>query len=458
MESTAFRPLPVHYDIAVVRMLEPTTPAQRAKLLAEVHYNTDLIAPRYVYVDLKTDSGVSALSEGQLMASVGVGSADPRAELSRDGHAVYSSLATRFRELTGFPFVVACSAGRAAERVLTKLCVRPDTVVPANMLFISTRGHIESTGAKLVDVSSESAWDLTSDEPFKGNVDLGKLERAIAEHGARGLSCSYLELAVNSCGGHPISIANLREVRARLRQHGVPLFLDASRILENAFWVREREPDWRNRTIREVVQAILAECDGATFSAMKDFLVRDGGFLAVRDESLFRAANLQIFRDGAQPSTAALAALDASLAENHDLDSHVESRVELVRDLWLRLTKSGVPVLRPAAGHAVYLDVRAFLPNIPPEGSPADALCAFLYELSGVRVVKGPPPSAEQSRRGVELLRLAIPARRYLATHIEYVADAVAYAFRERDRIVPLRRVGKPEIGIPARFDKVEAS
>jgi len=424
----------VPYDIAVARTLRRTTREEREAALAEACYNTELVPQELVYVDLHTDSAISAPSTAQVAALIGGGS--PEAGSG-------TTAAQRFREIFGFPFVLPCMQGRAAERIWAKLNVREGTVVPGNMLFPSTRYHIESNRAKVVDVISEKAYELFSDDPFKADLDLAKLESVVKAHGPENVSCIYVELAVNSCGGHPVSLANLREVRAFAEARKIPVFLDACRILENSYFIQQREPGWQQRSIREIVRETCSLADGLTMSALKDFLVPIGGFIATRDEKSYQKASLQQFLDGGQPPAGALAALALSLEEIFSSLTYVQSRVEQVDDLWRKLAGK-VPVVRPAAGHGVFIDAKSFLPAMPPERHPAEALAAYIFAVSGVRATKGPPLTKNQIERGIELLRLAVPARRYLAGHMDDVAEAVLYAYSHRDEIRGLQRVEKP--------------
>jgi tyrosine phenol-lyase len=433
----------IPYEIAVARPLRQTTLEEREEALKKACYNTELIPQGMVYIDLKTDSGVSSLSTSQVGAFMGSGNLEAGMEMAPESHAAFFMLSKRFQEIFGFPFVVPTTQGRAAERVWAKLHVREGSVVPGNMLFPSTRYHIESNRAKVVDVISEKAYDLLSDEPFKGDLDLKKLESVVKEHGPERVSCIYVELCVNSCGGHPVSLANLREVRSLTQAHKIPLFLDACRILENSYFIQQREPGYRQRTIPEIVGETCLLADGLTMSALKDFLVPMGGFIGIRDEKSYQKAYFQLFLDGGQPPGRALDGLSFALSEIFGSATYVQSRVDQVNYLWRKLSGS-VPVLRPAAGHGVFIDARSFLPGVPPERHPAEALAAFIYAISGIRITKGPPLTQSQTARGIELLRLAIPARRYLQGHMDDVAEALLYAYSHRDEIRGLRPAEKP--------------
>jgi tyrosine phenol-lyase len=430
----------VPYEIAVVRPLRQTTLGDRDDALRAAHYNTELIPQDLIYIDLCTDSGVSSLSTSQLSALAGPKFAEPGMGLAPEGSRAYALLSEQIRQSFGFPYVVATTQGRSAERIWTKINIKPDTVVAGNMLFPSTRNHIELNGAKIIDVITESAHDLASSDPFKGNVDLEKLAAAIEQRGAEKISCIYVELCVNACGGQPVSLANLKAVRTLATAHKIPFFLDASRILENSFLVKERERGYHDRRLREIVSETCAAADACTMSALKDLLVSSGGLLLTRDRGSYQKASMQAFIDGVQLPGVAMELLATSLDDIFASESTMANRVGQVNYLWHRLS-DGVPLVKPAGGHAVFLDVRAFLPHLSPEQFPAEALAAFIYHMSGVRLTKGPPAAPSQARRGVELLRLAIPARKYLRGHMDDVTEAVLYAYAHRHEIKGLKRV-----------------
>jgi len=432
----------IPYEIALVRPLKQTTLQEREEALRAAYYNTELIPQELIYVDLKTDSGVSSLSTAQLAKLAGIGSLESAMEMAAEGNRAFVRLSESFQRIFGFPYMLPVAQGRSAERIWAKLHVKEGTVVAGNMLFPSTRFHIESNGGKVIDVISDSAHDLYSAQLFKGNVDLTKLEAAFKEHGSK-LGCVYVELCVNSCGGHPVSLGNLKEVKATAVAHKVPLFLDACRILENSYLIKQREPGYQNRSLQEIVNETCLLADGCTMSALKDFLVPAGGIIATRNEASYQKASVQSFLDGSQPASAAMGAMGVALQEIFASDSYVTSRVEQVNYLWRRL-KDGIPVLAPPGGHGVFIDVQKFLPHVPAENYPAEALAAFIYHMSGIRVSKGPPLAPSQTVRGLELLRLAVPARRYLQGHIDDVAEAVQYAYSRCDEIKGLRKIEKP--------------
>jgi tyrosine phenol-lyase len=307
------------------------------------------------------------------------------------------------------------------------------------MLFPSTRFHIEANGGKVIDVIGDAALDLTSPALFKGDIDSAKLSAALQEHKGS-LACIYVELCVNACGGHPVSLRSLKAARDAADASGVPLFLDACRILENSYLIQQREPGYEGRSVAEIARATCDLADGCTMSALKDFSVPAGGFIGTRDEAAYQKVYAQSFLDGVQPASAIMAALSDGFDELFANDAWVTSRVNQVQYLWQRLTES-VPVLQPAGGHGVFINVSRFLPHLSKENFPAEALAAFVFEFSGVRLTKGPPLAPSQTARNLELLRIAIPARRYLHAHMDDTVDALLYAYAHRDEIKGLRKL-----------------
>ena len=433
----------VPYEIAVARPLRQTTPADREAALRDAYFNTELIPQDLIYIDLSTDSGVSSLSTTQLAAVAAPSNIEPGMGLASEGSRSFALLAEQVRRVFGFPYFVATPQGRAAERIWTKIHIRPNTFVIGNLLFPSTRVHIEMNGAKVVEAADEAAYDLTSDQPFKGNLDVQKLQSAIEQEGADHISCIYVELGDNACGGHPVSLANLRASKEIAAAHHLPLFLDACRILENSCLIQQREIGYQERTILEIVRETCDLADGCTLSALKDFLVSSGGLILSRNKESYQKASMQAFLDGAQLPGLAMMQLAISLRDIFAADGYIRSRVEQVRYLWQRL-KDRIPVVSPPSGHAVFIDVKAFLPDLPSAEFRSEALGAFLYRYAGIRVTKGPPPAPSQAVRGMELVRLAVPARKYLNAHLDDVAEALCYAYSRRNQITGLRRSEDP--------------
>jgi tyrosine phenol-lyase len=431
----------VPYEMAAIRPLRQTTRRERQSALRAAGYNTELIPQKLIYIDLKTDSGVSAPSTGQLAELLSSGPKESGIEMASEGSTVYRALAKKFRRFLGFPKMIPVAQGRAAERLWIKLHVQQGSVVPGNMLFPSTRYHIEANGGTVLDVINDAAHDLTSNAPFKGDIDLAKLAAAFNQYERR-IPCVYVELCVNSCGGHPVSLGNLRAVRDAARVANVPLFLDASRLMENSCLIKQREPGYQNRRLAEIVRETCDLADACTMSALKDFSSATGGFIGTRDESAFQKTYLQSFLDGIQPAVAVMAALQAGF-DDLDHDGYATSRIEQPEYLWRRL-KDAIPMVQPAGGHAVFIDTRRFMAHVARESYPTEALAAYIFEESGIRLTKGPPLAPSQTARGIELLRIAIPARRYLQGHLDDIAAVLLHAYSRRETIKGLTRIEEP--------------
>ena len=434
----------VPYEIAAVRTLRQTSLQERGQALKAAGYNSELLPQEMIYIDLCTDSGVSALSTAQIATGSGIEAVEPAMGMAAEASRAFASLTEQYRKFFGFSYLVPTTQGRAAERIWAKIHVRAGSVVPGNMLFPSTRMQIESNGGQVIDVIGDGAHNLRSEESFKGDFDLDKLAAVFREHGREKVSCIYAELSVNACGGHPVSLGNLKKVKAIAAENGVPLFLDACRILENSYLIRQRETGYHHHSIRQIVLESCESVDGCTMSAMKDLLVPLGGMIGTRDLVSYRKAAMQSFLDGAQPPASAMKMISTALEEIFAADAYVTSRVEQVNYLWRRL-RGGVPLVHPPAGHAVYVDLAEFLPHVAPENHRAEALAAFLYYVSGVRVTKGAPPAPAQTARGVELLRLAVPARKYVQGHIDDVAEALLYAYAHRNEIKGFKQLEDPQ-------------
>ena len=429
----------VPYELAVVRPLRQTTEQERRTALADAHYNTELIPQELIYIDLSTDSGVSARSTAQLAVSTAAMSVEPGMGLAAEGSGAYTRLAAEIQRYFGFAYFVPTTQGRSAERIWVKINVKPGSIVAGNMLFPSTRVHIEMTGAQIVDVIGDEAHDFFSGAPFKGNIDIAKLESVIQEKGAGKISCIYVELSVNSCGGHPVSLTNLKAVRAIASAHNIPLFLDACRILENSFLIKEREAAYRQWGLADIVRETCTLADGCTMSALKDLLVGGGGFVFTRDRASHQKAAMQCFLDGVQLSPGEMESIAVALPEIFASEAHAKQRVEQVKYLWDKLADT-LPVVRPAGGHAVFIDLTKFFAGSTPQPFGAEALAAYVYLKSGVRLTKGPPLAPSQAARGAELLRLAVPARKYLNGHMDDVASALRDAYAHRHEIKGLKK------------------
>lgn len=435
------------YRIKMVEPLVMTTREEREEAIRDAGYNTFLLPSRKCYIDLLTDSGTSAMSDRQ-WALMMLG------DEAYAGSASFDRLRDAVREHYGFPYVVPTHQGRGAEHLISRILISPGQIVPGNMYFTTTRYHQEAAGGIFVDVVVDEAHDPASEHPFKGNIDLAKLEALVAEHGAEQIAYVNQAVTVNLAGGQPVSMQNVREVHELCQRHGILHWSDATRLAENAWFIQQREEGYRHRSTADIALEMMSHFDGLTMSGKKDCLVNIGGFLAMRDEEiLLKARELVVVYEG-MPSYGGLAGRDMDamaqgLVEALD-DDYLTHRIGQVAYLWQRLHDAGVPVVRPAGGHAVFLDARAFLPHVPQDELPAQALAAALYVESGVRSMERGIVSAGRDADGrnrhpdLELVRLTIPRRVYTDRHMDVVADAVIDLYHRRESIGGLRFTYEP--------------
>lgn len=447
-----------------IKMVEPITlpsPERRRQAIREAGYNTFLLQSEDVYIDLLTDSGTSAMSENQ-WAGLMLG------DEAYAGSKNFKHLEEAVREVLGYKYVVPTHQGRGAEHILAKVMIKPGQIVPRNMYFTTSRAHVELAGGTMVDVIIDEAHDPTNRHPFKGNVDIEKLRRLIEDHGPNSIAFVSVETNVNMAGGQPISLQNLKEVAEFLKPYGIPIVLDATRSSENAYFIREREEGQGHRDIKDILRDLCACSIACTYSAKKDCLVNIGGFIATHDERIYEACRTQVVVYEGLHTYGGMAGRDMEavargLREGTDLD-YLRARISQVRYLGQRLLRAGVPIVEPVGGHAVFLDALRFLPHIPREQFPAQALAAALYEASGVRAMeRGAVSKGRDKVTGenifpkLELVRLTIPRRVYTQSHIDYVANAVIRLYQERDKIRGLRMVYEPPTlrFFQARFEPV---
>ena len=446
-----------------IKMVEPmrmTTPAERAQAAAAAGYNTFLLQSEDVYIDLLTDSGTNAMSDRQ-WAALMLG--DEAYAGSRNFYEFESAV----RETYGYRHVVPTHQGRGAEHLISQIAIRPGQFVPANMYFTTTREHQERAGGVFVDVIIPEAHDPVSEHPFKGNVDLEKLESLIARDGAGQIAYISLAGTVNMAGGQPVSMACVRALRALCDAHGILLFLDATRMVENSFFIQEREPGYEDKTIAQILREFCSYTDGAWMSAKKDSLVNIGGWLAVNDPRLFdEARNLVVVFEGLHTygglAGRDMAAMAVGIAESVQED-HIRARIGQVRYLGELLDAADVPFVRPIGGHAIFLDARRFYPHLAQDQFPAQTLAAELYLESGIRGMERGivsagrnPETGDHNRPRLELTRLAIPRRVYTQAHMDIVAEAVEALYAERDSAKGLVMTYEPRYlrFFQARFDR----
>jgi len=436
------------FRIKVVEQVRMTSSEDRERALKEAGYNTFLLRSRDVYIDLLTDSGTSAMSDRQ-WAGMMIG------DEAYAGSESFYRMEAAVRRRYGYEHVIPTHQGRGAEHILSKVLIRPGDVVPGNMYFTTTRLHQELAGARFVDVIIPEAHDPACPHPFKGNVDLEKLEQVLQANPGK-VPYASIAATVNMAGGQPISIENLRAVRQLTKRHGVRIILDATRVAENAYFIQEREPGQAHRPIAEIVKELCALTDGCTMSAKKDPLANIGGFLAVNDlEVAEPARNLLVVYEGlhtyggmaGRDMEAVAIGIDESVE-----DDHIRARVGQVRYLGEKMLGWGIPLVQPIGGHGVFLDAKAFLPHIPRQHYPAQALAAAIYLDAGVRTMErgavsaGRDPETGQDRMPkLELVRLAIPRRVYTQAHMDVTAESVLCVFEQRQSVTGLRMVHEPK-------------
>jgi len=430
------------FRIKSVEPLRHTTPAEREAYLTAAGYNLFLIDARNILIDLLTDSGTSAMSTEQWAAIM-------RGDESYAGGDSFFRLKRVVDDLTGFPHMVPTHQGRAAERILFTVLCKPGDVVPSNTHFDTTRANVEFTGARAVDLPVAEARDTQSRGDFKGNMDVDALEALIAAEGAARIPLVMLTVTNNSGGGQPVSMANIEAVKTVCARHGIPLYLDACRFAENAWFIRQREPGFAHWTPKQIAQKMFRLADGCTFSAKKDAFANIGGMLCTKDSRVFaQETNLLILTEGF-PTYGGLAGRDldaiaVGLEEILDAD-YLHYRISSTGYLGRHIADHGVPIVEPPGGHAIYIDAARMLPHIPAAQFPGQALAVELYRHAGIRSVEiGTLMFGDAARH--ELLRLAIPRRVYTQSHIDYVVEAILEVNARKTEIRGLEIVEAPPV------------
>ncbi|MFN6499718.1 MAG: tyrosine phenol-lyase [Nostoc sp. DedQUE01] len=437
------------YKIKVVEPLKMTTRAEREQAIATAGYNTFLLRSEDVYIDLLTDSGTSAMSDYQ-WAGMMLG------DEAYAGSKNFYNLEENIQKYYGYRYIVPTHQGRGAENILSQILIKPGDYIPGNMYFTTTRLHQELAGGTFVDVIIDEAHDAESLHPFKGNVDLQKLTDLIERVGAERIPYISVAGTVNMAGGQPISMANMREVHQLAQTHGIRIILDATRAVENAYFIQQQEEDYRNQAIATILHEFCSYTDGCTMSGKKDALVNIGGWLALNDYNLYEEArNLIVIYEGLH-TYGGMAGRDmeamARGIEESVKDDHIRARVGQVEYLGQKLLDWGIPIVVPIGGHAIYLDAKRFLPQIPQEQFPAQRLAAELYVEAGIRAMERGIVSAGRSKEtgdnyypDLELVRLTIPRRVYTQAHMDLTAEAVEEVYYNRDRLRGLKMIYEPK-------------
>jgi tryptophanase len=451
------------FRIKVVEPVRCPTREERERILEEAGFNIFNIPSEDVYVDLLTDSGTSAMSDRQ-WAGIMVG--DEAYALARNFYALKDAV----RKIFGFEFFVPTHQGRAAEHILFAIHVKKGQFVPNNMHFDTTGANVSARGGEPVNLVIEEGLDPTSHHPFKGNMDVRKLEMFIQRVGRDRVPVGMITVTNNTGGGQPVSMSNIRATAEVYQRHGIPFFIDACRYAENCYFIQRREEGYSDTSIIEIANEMFAYADGCTMSAKKDALVNIGGFLAMNDRTLYQAAcNELVLREGF-PTYGGLAGRDLEaiargLWEGIDTD-YLAYRIAHTRYLAERLLDEGIPIVEPPGGHAVYIDVKRLLPHIPQSELPGQALSVELYREAGVRGVelgtvafgRRDPDTGEMIYPELELVRLAIPRRVYTQTHLDYVVQAIVKIREKRDQLRGLRFLYEPPFlrHFTARFEPLQ--
>jgi len=438
------------YKIKMVELLKMTTREQREAAIAEAGYNTFLLKSEDVYIDLLTDSGVSAMSDRQW---AGLMMGDEAYAGSRN----FYHLRDTVEEYYSYKYTVPTHQGRGAENILSQILIKKGDYVPGNMYFTTTRLHQELAGGVFVDVIIDEAHDPASTYPFKGNVDFNKLNELLDKVGADKIPYVCIATCVNMAGGQPISLGNLRELRTWCDRHDILLVHDMTRVAENAYFVQQRETGYQDRSVKEIVHEICSLTDAATMSSKKDAMVNIGGFLAMNDEGLYeRACELVVVYEGLHTyggmAGRDMEALAIGITESVQ-DDHIHARIGQVAYLGERLEAEAVSVVKPYGGHAIFLDARAIIPHVPQEQFPAQALAAALYVESGIRSMERGVVSAGRNRETgenhmpkLELVRLTIPRRVYTQAHMDVTAESVVEVMKNADSVKGLRFTYEPRV------------
>lgn len=435
------------FRIKAVEPIRQTTAEERRSLIAEAGYNLFQVRSQDVMIDLLTDSGTGAMSAEQW---AGI----QRGDESYAGSPSWFRFEAAVKNLFDFEHVIPTHQGRAAEKILFSVIGGPDKIVPNNTHFDTTRANVEFTGAQAVDLLRPEGKDPALEHPFKGNMDTVALDALLTEHGSARVPVVFVTITNNSGGGQPVSLENLREVRAVCDLHKVPLFLDGCRFAENAWFIREREPGQGARTVTEIVREMGSLADGMTMSAKKDGMANIGGWLALNDAEIAEKCRTLLILTEGFPTYGGLSGRDLEaiaqgLREVVDHD-YLQYRIRSTGYLGDALIKAGVPIMRPVGGHAVYLDAKALLPHIDPLQYPGQSLAIALYVAGGIRsceigtVMFGAHPDGTETPATMELVRLAIPRRVYTQSHIDYVSEVVAEVAGEASSLRGLKIAQQP--------------
>jgi tyrosine phenol-lyase len=448
------------YKMKMVELLKMTTKQQRIKAIKEAGYNTFLLKSEDVYIDLLTDSGTNSMSDRQWGAFM-------TGDEAYAGSKSYYKLEDAIKKYYGYKYIVPTHQGRAAENILSKILIKKGDIIPGNMYFTTTRLHQELAGGIFADIIIDEAHDPLNEHPFKGNVDLKKLDKLVKKHGAKKIPYVSLATNVNLAGGQPVSMANLKELRAYTKKHKIRIIHDMTRVAENAYFIQQREKGYNKKSIKDIVFEICSLTDGATMSAKKDALVNIGGFMATNEWDVFEEArNLVVVYEGLHTygglAGRDMEAIAIGIAESLD-DNHQHARVGQVEYLGHKMMEYGIPIVKPIGGHGIFVDAKAFLPHLTQDQYPAQTLAAEMYIDSGVRTMERGIVSAGRKSNGenyypkLELVRFTIPRRVYTQAHMDVIAESAAAVYDRRNSIKGLKMIYEPKYlrFFQAKFEKL---
>ena len=449
------------FKIKSVEPIRFTTREDREKILEEAGYNPFLIHADDVLIDLLTDSGTSAMSSKQWSGIM-------EGDESYAGSKSFYLFESVVKKITGMKYIIPTHQGRASEKILFFIVGGQGKYIPNNTHFDTTRANIEFTGAEANDLLNEVGKHPEIRADFKGNMDIEKLEQFINEKGKENIPLVMITITNNSGGGQPVSMQNIREAKEVCKKYNIPLFLDACRFAENAYFIKKREKGYADKSVLEIAQEMFSYADGATMSAKKDGLANIGGFLALNDDDLaMQCRNLLIVTEGF-PTYGGLAGRDLeAVAQGLEevLDEHyLQYRIRSVEYLGEKLVDAGVPIIEPPGGHAIYIDAKRFLPDVPPEEFPGQSIVCELYFEGGIRGVEiGSVMFGKYDKKGklipppMELVRLAIPRRVYTQSHIDYVLEIILEVFKKKDSLKGYRIIYQAPMlrHFTARFEKI---
>lgn len=449
------------FKIKVVEPVKIPSEKRRKDAIREAGFNTFLLLSDDVFIDLLTDSGTSAMSDNQ-WAGMMIG------DEAYAGSKNFYTLEKSVQDVLGYKYMVPTHQGRGAEHLMSKNLIKPGQLVPRNMYFTTSKLHVELPGGTMPDVIIDEAHDPENTHPFKGNIDLKKLEKLIDEHGVEKIAYINIEMDVNMAGGQPVSMQNLREVYEFAKEHKLKVIFDATRSSENAYFIREREKGYEDTPIIDILREMMSYSDGCIYSSKKDCLVNIGGFLATHDKEIFEKTRSEVVVYEGLHTYGGMAGRDMEavargLREGTQYE-YLKYRTNQTRYLGDLLIKENIPVVKPIGGHAVFLNALKFLPHLPREQWPAQTLSAAIYEDSGVRsmergaVSKGRDKiTGENIFPKLELVRLTIPRRVYTNTHMEYTAESIIKLYERKDTIPGLKMVHEPKYlrFFQSRFEQV---